>query len=178
MGQFGHSRVEFHRDGVPRPALGTIHVIFTKPRSDVGVSSSVMSTVRGPNVEARDQAPKITRVMATLTLVFVKEDKEGTFQPHDDALVATIRISGYDVRRVLLDQGSETKIMYPDLYKGLNLKPKDLEMYDSPLMGFDGRMVIPRGMIRLPVQAGEEEVQVSFIIVEAYSPYTAILAKP
>ena len=51
-------------------------------------------------------------------------------------------------------------------------------MYDSPLMGFDGRMVIPRGMIRLPVQAGEEEVQVNFIIVEAYSPYTAILAKP
>ena len=92
--------------------------------------------------------------------------------------MATIRISGYDVRRVLLDQGSETKIMYPDLYKGLNLKPKDLEMYDSPLMGFDGRMVIPRGMIRLPVQAGEEEVQVNFIIVEAYSPYTAILAKP
>ena len=92
--------------------------------------------------------------------------------------MATIRISGYDVRRVLLDRGSETKIMYPDLYKGLNLKPKDLEMYDSPLMGFDGRMVIPRGMIRLPVQAGEEEVQVNFIIVEAYSPYTAILAKP
>ena len=39
--------------------------------------------------------------------------------------------------------------MYPDLYKGLNLKTEDLEMYDSPLMGFDGRMVIPCGMIRL-----------------------------
>ena len=48
--------------------------------------------------------------------------------------------------------------MYLDLYKGLNLKPKDLEIYDSPLMGFNGRMVVPRGMIRLPIQAGDEEV--------------------
>ena len=45
-------------------------------------------------------------------------------------------------------------------------------------MGFDRRMVIPRGMIRLPMQARDEEVQVNFIVVEAYSPYTAILAKP
>ena len=33
-------------------------------------------------------------------------------------------------------------------------------------------------MIRLLVQAGDEEVQVNFIVVEAYSPYTAILARP
>ena len=68
--------------------------------------------------------------------------------------------------------------MCPDLYKGLKLKPEDLERYYSPLMGFDGRMVVPRGMIRLPVQVGVEEVQVDFIVVEAFSPYTAILARP
>ena len=45
-------------------------------------------------------------------------------------------------------------------------------------MGFDRRMVIPRGMIRLPMQARDKAVQVNFIVVEAYSPYTAILAKP
>ena len=33
--------------------------------------------------------------------------------------------------------------MYPDFYKGLNLKSKDLERYDSPLMDFDGRMMVP-----------------------------------
>jgi len=33
-------------------------------------------------------------------------------------------------------------------------------------------------MIRLPVQARDEEVQVDFIVVEVFSPYTAILAKP
>lgn len=68
--------------------------------------------------------------------------------------------------------------MNPDLYRGLNLKLEDLEKYDSPLVIFDGRTVIPQGMIKLPVQAKNEVVHVSFIVVEAYSPYTAILARP
>ena len=42
-----------------------------------------------------------------------------------------------------MDQGSGAEIMYPYLFKGLNLKPKDLEKYDSLLVGFDGRTVIP-----------------------------------
>ena len=92
-------------------------------------------------------------------------------------MVVTIRIGGYDVKRVLVDQGSGVKIIYPDLYKGLNLKSKDLEKYDMPLISFNGRMIVPRKMIRLLVQARDEEVQVSFIVMEAYSPYTAILAR-
>ena len=72
--------------------------------------------------------------------------------------MVTIRIRGFDIKRVLVDQGSEVKIMYPDLYKGLKLKPEDLERYKSPLIGFDGRMVVPWGMIRLLVQAGDEEL--------------------
>ena len=38
-----------------------------------------------------------------LTLSFTDEDKVGTLQPHDDALVITLRIGGYDVKRVLID---------------------------------------------------------------------------
>ena len=48
------------------------------------------------------------------------------------------------MKRVLVNQGNGAKIMYPDLYQGLNLRLKDLDTYDSPLMGFDGRVVVPR----------------------------------
>ena len=92
--------------------------------------------------------------------------------------MVTIGIKGYNVKRVLVDQGSGVEIMYPDLYQGLNLRLEDLDKYDSPLMGFDGKMVIPRGMIKLPVQVSDVEVQVNFIVVEAFSPYIAILARP
>ena len=73
------------------------------------------------------------------------EDKIGTIQPHDDALVVTLRIGGYDVKRVLINQDSAVEVMYPDLYRGLNLKPEDLTAYDSPLVSFEGKTVTPRG---------------------------------
>ena len=59
--------------------------------------------------------------------------------------MVTLRIRGYDVKMVMVDQGSGTEIMYPDLYKGLNLRPEDFTAYDSPLVSFDGKVVIPRG---------------------------------
>ena len=34
---------------------------------------------------------------------FSNEDKIGTIQPHDDALVVTLKIGGYDVKRVMVD---------------------------------------------------------------------------
>ena len=55
------------------------------------------------------------------------------------------------MKRVLVDPGSGAEIMYPDLYRGLNLKLEDLIAYDSPLVSFNRKFVIPRSQIRLPV---------------------------
>ncbi|XP_030963637.1 uncharacterized protein LOC115984766 [Quercus lobata] len=68
--------------------------------------------------------------------------------------------------------------MYPDLYKGLNLKQEDLSPYDYPMVSFEGKIVIPKGMIKLPVQTDSNVVEVSFIVVDVYSPYTATVAWP
>ena len=82
------------------------------------------------------------------------------------------------MKRVLVDQGSAVEIMYPDLYKGLNLKLKDLTAYNSPLVSFEGKTIIPKGQIRLPIQTGSNVVEVDFIVVDAYSLYTTIVARP
>lgn len=34
---------------------------------------------------------------------FSEEDKLGMIQPHDDALVVTLQIAGFDVNRVMVD---------------------------------------------------------------------------
>ena len=39
-------------------------------------------------------------------------------------------------------------------------------------------MVVPKGQIRLLVQTGTDVVEVDFIVVEAFSPYTAIMGRP
>ena len=46
---------------------------------------------------------KRARIEAPLVLGFSANDKIETIQPHDDALVVTLRIGGYDVKRVLVD---------------------------------------------------------------------------
>lgn len=82
------------------------------------------------------------------------------------------------MKRVMVDQGSAVEIMYPDLYKGLNLKFDDLTPYCSPLVSFEGKIVTSKGQIRLLVQIDLEVVEVDFIVVDVYSPYTAIVARP
>ena len=69
-------------------------------------------------------------------------------------------------------------MMYPDLFKGLGLKNEDLSRYNTPLMGFNSRMVIPKRQISLPVNMEGKEVMVTFIVVASFSPYTAILGRP
>ena len=78
------------------------------------------------------------------------------------------------MKRVMIDQGSGTEIMYPNLYKGLRLKPKDLSKYDTPLVGFDEKVVMPKGQIKLSIVTKGKEVKVNFIVVNAFSPYTVI----
>ena len=111
-------------------------------------------------------------------LSFLNKDKVRTIQPYDDTVMITLRIGGYDVKRVMVDQDSGVEIMYLDLYKRLNLKPENLIAYDSPLVSFNGKVVISKGQIRLPIQAGSEMVEVNFIVIDAYSPYTAIVKRP
>ena len=78
----------------------------------------------------------------------------------------------------MVDQGSAAEIMYPDLFKGLGLKPENLTTYSSPLVSFEGKMVVPKGQIRLLVQTGSHVVEVDFIVVDTFSPYTAIMGRP
>ena len=74
------------------------------------------------------------------------------------------------MKRVLIDQGSGAEVVYPNLFKGLGLKAEDLSKYDTTLVGFDGRMVVPEGQISLPVNTEGKEVMVNFIVVGLFSP--------
>ena len=126
------------------PPLGIINVIFAASSRTGSCPSRVMS-VACLSSEDTNHEPKRAKVERPLVMGFSDEDKIGTIQPHDDALVITLRIGGYDVKRVMVNQGSATEIMYPNLYKGLSLRAEDLTPYSSPLVSFEGRVIIPKG---------------------------------
>ncbi|XP_030930683.1 uncharacterized protein LOC115956447 [Quercus lobata] len=149
-GHHGQTHQESQRDTALRPPVGTTSVILAVPGRTDTRPSRVLSVAQRPTEKSQSE-PKRARMNFHPILCFSEEDKIGTTQPHDDALLITLRIGDYDVKRVMMDGGSGVEVMYPDLYKGLRLKPEDLMPYNSPLMSFDGKLVIPKGMIRLPI---------------------------
>ena len=128
--QQGQTNLETQIDASLRPPRGTINVILVAPGRTSSCPSRVMFVAR-LFAEGDDRESKKAKKGASPMLGFSEEDKIETTQPHDNALVVTLRIGEYDVKRVLLDQGSAVEVMYPDLYGGLNLKPEDLTTYDS-----------------------------------------------
>nr|XP_023899224.1 uncharacterized protein LOC112011063 [Quercus suber] len=163
---------------LPPPPLGIIEVMHAPTKK--------CSTARGKGVwalataaESQDGPSYWKRMKPTKEpIAFDDSDLEGTVQPHDDALVVNARIGGFLVKRVMIDQGSGVDVMYPDLFRGLGLRSADLSKYGTPLVGFDGKTVIPEGQISLPINMEGKEVVVTFIVVASFSPYTAILGRP
>ena len=84
------------------PYLGTINVIVTAPGGTGSHPSKVISVAQLPAEDSKLE-PKRARVENLPTMSFSEEDKVRTIQPHDDALVVTLRIGGYDVKRVMVD---------------------------------------------------------------------------
>ncbi|XP_023873725.1 uncharacterized protein LOC111986326 [Quercus suber] len=160
------------------PPLEVIEVIHAPPRSLTSATrNGVLNVV---TKERSSDAPPAGKKMKLTQepIAFGDNDLEGTAQPHDDALVVTAPVGGFLVKRMMIDQGSGADVMYPDLYRGLGLKSGDLSKYRMPLVGFDGKLVIPEGQISMPVNMEGKEVMVTFIVVTSFSTYTTILSRP
>ena len=82
----GQTDTRPERENPSRPPLGTINVIFAAPSRTGSCPSKVMSVARLSS-EDGSHKPKKARIDQPLVMGFSNEDKIGTIQPHDDALV-------------------------------------------------------------------------------------------
>ena len=98
--------MEPRKDTSSRAPLGTINVILAAPGRTGSHPSKVMSVTRPPVKDFNHELKRV-RMKIQPALSFLDEDKVGTIQPHNDGLVVTLRIRGYDVKRVSVDQGSK-----------------------------------------------------------------------
>ena len=98
----GQTSSRSKRETPSRPPLGTINVIFATPGRTRSCPSRVMSVARLSSEDISHE-PKRARFERPRVMGFSDEDKIGTIQPYDDALVITLRIRGYDVKRVMVD---------------------------------------------------------------------------
>jgi hypothetical protein len=91
----------------------------------------------------------------SIPLAFYKEEVPGGSPNYQIPLLVRARMANFDVRRILVDQGSSCDIMYSGLFKTLQLTEKNLSPYvGADLQGFNGATTKPWGYVDLIVTFG------------------------
>ncbi|KAK3035100.1 hypothetical protein RJ639_032602 [Escallonia herrerae] len=125
---------------------------------------------------------KKSKTVPVAVITFSDEDSKDIQTPHDDPLVITVRAKNFDVKRVLIDNGSFAEILFFDAFKKMNIPADRLRKMDTPLYGFSNHPVVVEGIIALPVAIGTPPAQANFIldfvVVKVPSAYNAILGRP
>ncbi|KAK3008565.1 hypothetical protein RJ639_013962 [Escallonia herrerae] len=125
---------------------------------------------------------KKLKTVPAATITFSDDDSKGIKTPHDDPLVITIKAGNFDVKRVLIDNGSSAEILFHDAFKKMNIPTDRLRKMDTPLYGFSNHPVAAVGIIALPVAIGTPPAQANFmldfVVVKVPSAYNAILGRP
>jgi len=105
------------------------------------------------------------------TISFSNEDYAGVQMPYTDALVILARVARWKIKRVMVDTGSSADILFNHCYEKIKHQLESrIKPYDHDLYGFDGKPVRPRGIIKLPVELGDEENYITrdieFLVVD------------
>ncbi|CAA0823063.1 Unknown protein, partial [Striga hermonthica] len=91
-----------------------------------------------------------------LEISFWAEDAAGVVIPHNDALVITTEVAGFDVKRVFIDTGSSVDVMFYDCFVQINRELNvELKLVATALYSFNGREVMLMGEVSLYVTLGK-----------------------
>ncbi|KAK3039116.1 hypothetical protein RJ639_028862 [Escallonia herrerae] len=115
------------------------------------------------------------------TISFSDDDMGDTRTPHDDPLVVTLRVENFDMKRILVDNGSSAEVLFSEAFQKMNIPPDRLRKIDTPLYGFSNYLVVCEGIIALPVTVGapptQAKLMLDFVVVRVPSAYNAILGR-
>nr|CAN82277.1 hypothetical protein VITISV_008350 [Vitis vinifera] len=83
------------------------------------------------------------------TIVFPTLDPARALQPHRDALILTIGVGDYDVKRISVDPSSSADLLQVAVIKRMGFKPSNLENPRRTLSGFNGSSTTSLGDVIL-----------------------------
>nr|CAN69448.1 hypothetical protein VITISV_007849 [Vitis vinifera] len=109
------------------------------------------------------------------TIIFPPVDPTRTLQPHRDALILSLEIGDFDVRRILVDPGSSADLVQTSVVGHMGHSLTGLENPGRVLSGFNGSSTTSLGDIILPVQAGPVTLNVQFSVVQKLSPFNKVI---
>ena len=89
-------------DAPPQGVINVIHGVF-EPERVCELRGSIKKAEHLREVLSAQPTIKKGRTEATNIMSFSDKDLERIYCPHNDALVVTLRIKDYDVKRILID---------------------------------------------------------------------------
>lgn len=92
---------------------------------------------------------------------------------HEDALVLTLGLSGFDVRKILVDLSNSIDLLQMSTYMQMGYPLtilKNLENLGQVPFGFNEATTISFGDFVLPIQVDPVTLNVRFFVVEDLSP--------
>ncbi|XP_022851528.1 uncharacterized protein LOC111373252 [Olea europaea var. sylvestris] len=118
----------------------------------------------------------------TMDLTSRSRDLEGISFPHDDALVISAIIANFEVKRILVDNGSAANVLSHEALVQMGISVEQLKPVKTPLQGFGGGVITPEGIVELLMTLGSKGRQVTHIVtfevVRTSMAYNAILGRP
>ncbi|KAK2999895.1 hypothetical protein RJ639_023415 [Escallonia herrerae] len=124
---------------------------------------------------------KKQKIEPTPTISFSDDDVGDTRIPHDDPLVVTLRVGNFDIKRILVDNGSSAEVLFYEAFQKMNIPPNRLRKIDMPLYGFSNHPVVCEGIIALPVTVGapptQAKLMLDFVVVRVPSAFNAFLGR-
>ncbi|CAA0834279.1 Unknown protein, partial [Striga hermonthica] len=143
---------------------GVIHMIFRGP-TDGDSNRARKAYARGNHGKIEVQQVEENGPVMNFGPVDMGEVE----RPHNDALMITAQISGYEVQRIFVDTGSSVNVIFYNCLKRMEL---DIELspLHTSLFGFNGPEVAPLGETTLAVVLGEGDLRkvkmVRFVVVD------------
>jgi hypothetical protein len=72
-------------------------------------------------------------------------------------MVLTVLIDRWDISRILVDNGSQAKMLFRSAFEKMAYDKKQLKEPTKPLYGFGNKRIKPVGVITLPVLFGTQK---------------------
>ncbi|XP_025676041.1 uncharacterized protein [Arachis hypogaea] len=126
----------------------------------------------------RDQAPATT---ADKTITFLPEDCQHSTSAEDAPFVISARIGTGLVRRILVDTGADSNILFRGAFNKLGLRNENLQTHRNGVMGLGDNFLKPDGSIILPLTIGtgsqRKTILSEFVVLKNSTAYNVILGR-
>nr|XP_025611672.1 uncharacterized protein LOC112705026 [Arachis hypogaea] len=128
--------------------------------------------ISSPPVQSTKRPPSIS---------FGPEDQWFSDAPENPPMVITARVGTGLVKRILVDTGADSNIMFRNVFDALGLKDADLTTHQHGVIGLGDHFIKPDGVISLPISVGQMQgrrsAMAEFVILRDSTAYNIILGR-